>query len=433
MTQVKDPVFVREELPPTGSQPAQRGNLLRLIATIVAIVIIAILAHVTNALVLIVAIVAMVMIHELGHFITAKWSGMKVTEYFLGFGPKLWSIRRGETEYGIKLLPLGGYVKIIGMSNLEEVAPEDEPRAYRNQSFPKRVLVAVAGSAIQLVLALVLFFVYFVGFGVQQPGTVVVQDLTVFQGVTSPAQVAGMKAGDVIVSVDGKAVHNANQVGDVTRYSVGKDVTIVVERDGVDHTLTVVPINGHNVSIDGSPAVSSSTKDAGLIGVDLEYPNVTVSPASAVGQSFTGIGDLVKGTALLVWHRFSPGGIANLLDQVSSSKAAQQATNNGTRPVSIYGAVNTATQAARVGWGYALLVFIDIDVAIAMLNLLPMLPLDGGHIAIAVYERIRSRRGRPYHADVAKLTPVVYAFVLVLAVIVISAFYLDIAHPLPSP
>ncbi|MFZ0665077.1 MAG: M50 family metallopeptidase [Acidimicrobiales bacterium] len=434
MTQLRDPVYVGDELPPPLPSPSSPGgNLARLIVSVVLIVAIAIAAHETDLLVVIVAIIAMVMLHELGHFATAKWSGMKVTEYFLGFGPRLWSTRRGETEYGIKALPLGGYVKIIGMSNLEEVAPEDEPRAYRNQPFRKRVLVAVAGSAMHFLLAIILFFVIFVGYGVQQPGTVVVEGLTVWQGPTSPAQVAGVQPGDVIVSVDGKAVHNVDQVGDVTRNSVGKKVTLVVRHNGVDRTLTVVPTNGHNVILGGSPAVPASTKASGLIGVELEYPNVTERPLSAAGQSFTSLGDLMKDSVQVVWNRFSPAGIANLLDQVSNTQAAKQAANNGTRPESIYGAVRTATQGAQAGWGNFLLVFVEINVFIGMINLLPMLPLDGGHVAIAVYERIRSRRGRPYHADVAKLTPVVYAFVLVLAVIVISSLYLDIAHPIPNP
>jgi membrane-associated protease RseP (regulator of RpoE activity) len=135
----------------------------------------------------------------------------------------------------------------------------------------------------------------------------------------------------------------------------------------------------------------------------------------------------------VVWQRFSPSGIANLLDQVGSTKAAKQAENNGTRPESIVGAVRTATQGAEAGWVDFLWVFVEINVFIGMINLLPMLPLDGGHVAIAVYERIRSRKGKPYHADVAKLTPVIYLFVFVLAVVVLSSFYLDIAHPIPNP
>ena len=117
---------------------------------VVAGVALAVVLGALPVLVVVLALVAMIMLHELGHFATAKWSGMKVTEYFLGFGPRLWSIRRGETEYGVKAIPAGGYVRIVGMTMLEEVDPADEARSYRQASFPRRLLVAVAGSAMHV-------------------------------------------------------------------------------------------------------------------------------------------------------------------------------------------------------------------------------------------------------------------------------------------
>src|SRR2546421_6858939 len=121
-------------------------------------VLAAAITGVTKTVAVVIAIVVMIMLHELGHFATAKWAGMKVTEYFLGFGPRLWSIRRGETEYGVKAIPAGGYVKIVGMTNLEEVDPADEPRAYRQKSFPRRLSVAVAGSPMHFIIAFVLLW-----------------------------------------------------------------------------------------------------------------------------------------------------------------------------------------------------------------------------------------------------------------------------------
>ncbi len=433
MTQLRDPVLEVDRDETTGHDPDARGNLARLVIAVCAVITIAIFTHTTDLLIVIVALIVMIMLHELGHFVTAKWSGMKVTEYFLGFGPRLWSTRRGETEYGIKALPLGGYVKIIGMSNLEEVAPEDEPRTYRQQPFRKRLLVAVAGSAVHFILALLLIFTILVGYGQQQPGTVQVQALTVWQGPASPARAAGIEPGDVIVSIDGHPVSNVNQVSDVTRSSQGKPVVLVVRRAGKNRTLTVVPVNGHDVLEGGSPVIPASTKDAGLIGVELTYPFVTVSPVIAAGRSFTGIAQLMKESVVAVWQRFSPAGIGNLFNQVTNTQAAEQAAQTGARPESIYGAVRTATQGVQAGWADFLNVMVVINVFIGLLNLLPMLPLDGGHVVVAVYERIRSRRGRPYHADVAKLMPVAYSFVLLLAFVVLSALYLDITHPIPNP
>ena len=221
MTQLRDPVRLpdREERP--ERDPGTKGNLARLVVTVCAVVALALVTHTTDLLVVIVALIVMIMLHELGHFVTAKWSGMKVTEYFLGFGPRLWSFRRGETEYGVKALPLGGYVKIIGMSNLKEVPPEDESRTYREQPFHNRLIVAVAGSAVHFILALLLIFTIFVGYGQAQTNKVQVQALTVWQGPPSPARAAGIQPGDVIVSINGHPVTNVDQVSDVTRVSAG--------------------------------------------------------------------------------------------------------------------------------------------------------------------------------------------------------------------
>src|SRR5438132_9376819 len=136
-----------------------RRNIAILLFAVAAIVLVASLTNWIGALVVITALFAIIMLHEFGHFVMAKRAGMKVTEFFIGFGPRLWSVRKGETEYGVKALPLGGYVKIIGMSNLETVDPEDEPRSYRQQSFPARLGVAVAGSTVHMILAFVLFWV----------------------------------------------------------------------------------------------------------------------------------------------------------------------------------------------------------------------------------------------------------------------------------
>jgi RIP metalloprotease RseP len=144
----------------------------------------------------IVALIAMVLIHELGHFATAKWSGMKVTEYFVGFGPRLWSVRKGETEYGVKAIPAGGYVRIIGMSSAEEIHPSDEARAYRNQPFGKRIIVASAGSAMHFLMAFVLAFLALTLIGRSDSSVIDVQKYLVLDGgAQTPAQTAGIQPG----------------------------------------------------------------------------------------------------------------------------------------------------------------------------------------------------------------------------------------------
>ena len=144
------------------------------------------------------------MLHELGHFATAKWAGMKVTEYFVGFGPRLWSVRRGETEYGVKAIPAGGYVRITGFTSTEEVAAEDEPRAYRKQPFHQRIIVASAGSAMHFLIAFVLALTLSWASGTTSDNYTV-SALEHWKGVaTTPAAAAGLRPGDTIVSVDGR-------------------------------------------------------------------------------------------------------------------------------------------------------------------------------------------------------------------------------------
>jgi RIP metalloprotease RseP len=171
----------------------------------VALVIGAVLFPTQAAVVaVILALFVMIMLHEFGHFLAAKRSGMKVTEFFVGFGPRLWSVTRGETEYGVKAVPLGGYCRIIGMTNLEEVAPEDEPRAYRNKGASAKVFVAGAGPAVHFVIAIVLMFtvLFVAGDYRHQYATMTLAETT--QG----AQAAGLKPGDTVVSINGTAVND---------------------------------------------------------------------------------------------------------------------------------------------------------------------------------------------------------------------------------
>ena len=121
-------------------------------------------------LALIPGIILLIMLHEFGHYWTAKRAGMKVTEFFLGFGPRLWSFKRGETEYGVKAIPAGGYVRIIGMTNMEEVDEDDEPRTYREASTGKRLMVILAGVTVNLFIAFLLFFVVIAGQGRRRNG-----------------------------------------------------------------------------------------------------------------------------------------------------------------------------------------------------------------------------------------------------------------------
>jgi membrane-associated protease RseP (regulator of RpoE activity) len=399
-----------------------------------------------SVLIVVLALVIMIFLHELGHYLTAKWSGMKVTEFFIGFGPKLWSYRRGETEYGLKAVPAGAYVRIIGMNNLEEVSPADEPRTYRQQSFPKRLLVVSAGSMMHFLQAFVLIIVLFSVVGVpggtdlskRLGGEEAGDDDWVVGSVVagSAAAAAGVEPGDDIVSIDGEPITGWDDVGTVVSTRPNETVDVVVLRDGEEQT------------VEATLGENPERPDRGFLGIGagLDMPNVTVGPLRAVGEagSFTvaSMGDAVGALGA-----FFTGGIGGFADQVANGgnptaepggaddpevethgRVASEGDED--RLLSIYGAARIGVDLTDRGFADFLLFLVSINIFIGIFNMVPLLPLDGGHAAIAIYERIRSFGGRRYMADVSRLLPLTYAFVMLLLLLGVSSLYLDIVDPI---
>jgi membrane-associated protease RseP (regulator of RpoE activity) len=429
--------------PPSGAAPvppfadrvkSPQRSAGELVAAIVVIVALCVALGATDLLIVIACIIVMVMVHELGHLLAAKRGGMKVTEYFLGFGPRLWSFRRGETEYGVKAFPLGGYVKIPGMTNLEEVDPADEPRTYRQQPFGARLLVAVAGSAMHFLMAFVLLWALLTFVGVPNSSQVQIQGVNPLAGKPSPAAAGGLRAGDVVVSVDGQPIGgNVDALTAAIHRHPLQPLTVVVTRQGVNKTLTVTPANGRTLP-KRDVVAPAGTAPFGIIGVSLGSPVQRATPLHALASTGTDLEHFTWASIVGVGHLFSPNSVAQRFDQVSSAKAASQATANGTRVESIVGAVRTAGQAAQAGVGDLLLILISINLFVGIFNLFPMLPLDGGHVAIAVYEKIRTgRRKVMYHADVAKLMPFTWLMLMFLGVLFATSLLTDILHPMANP
>jgi membrane-associated protease RseP (regulator of RpoE activity) len=395
-----------------------------------------------STLFVILAIIVMVFLHELGHYVTAKAAGMKVTEFFIGFGPKIWSFKRGETEYGLKAIPAGAYVRIIGMHNLEEVAPEDEPRTYRQKPFWRRLSVAVAGSTMHFIIALVCIWSILVFAGAPKDGRLfqeakespnwVIDEIT----AGSAAATAGLQVGDKIVSFDGERHALFSELRPLIQESPGKTVHLGVLRNGQDLTLT---------------ATIGQDEWHGFLGVRTKGPDVVIekrNPVLAVPQSFLEFGTATVESLKALGGRFSPAGISDFASQVADggdtkgpvvgngtsggSSGSASSPENKDRFISIVGAVGIGAELTRQGWVSFVFFLALINIFIGLFNLVPLLPLDGGHVAIAVYEKIRSmlRGGKPYHADVAKLLPLTYAVVLVLVFVGVSSLYLDIVNPI---
>ncbi len=367
------------------------------------------------AFVFVVLLLVCVFLHELGHFATARWTGMKATQFFLFMGPKLWSFRRGETEYGVRLYPLGAFVRIVGMNNMDEVDPADEPRAYRTKSYPRRMLVICAGSLMHIVIAIALLFgVYSVKGQLDTTGEVGV--LEVVAG--GPAEAAGLRADDIVRSVGGVPVTSADEfVRQVQLRSPGEFVTLVVERDGVQRELEVgLGSNPNQGPSFGKAYVGTRSTDV----VDW----VPMSIGSAAARSVTGLGDAA-------WQ--SVGGVVKVLNPVNIFQhLTGENTDPATQPTTVVGVSRFSDLVGgETGLGGILLLLAGVNVFVGLLNMFPVLPFDGGHAAIATYERLRSRKGRePYRADVSKMIPVAMTMMALLLFLVLAGLYLDVVRPL---
>ena len=365
----------------------------------------------------VIGIIVSVFLHELGHYVTARATGMKATQFFLGFGPRLWSFRRGETEYGVRALPLGAYVRIIGMNNLDEVPPADEARTYRQQTYPRRLLVISAGSIMHMLVATVLLFtVYSVrGELVEQPGAQVTA-----LSAGGPAAGAGLAEGDIVVSIDGVDVQGAEELGRAVRsHEPGDVVPVVIQRDGAERTLDVTL--GANTDSD-DPNFGRALLGVGSTGVDTwEERSIGAAAVNSVTDLFP-----------VAWE--STQGVVRVLNPVNIVNHLTGETDDlTTRPTTVVGITQVSgTVGENEGFIGVLLILAALNVFVGVFNMFPLLPLDGGHAAIATYERFRERGGRyrRYFTDVSKLMPFAMGVIVVLMFLFMSGLYLDIAKPL---
>jgi len=414
-----------------GRRGAAGNDRIRLVLLVGAVVSFGLIGGLSG-LVVVSSFVVMLVLHELGHLVVARLSGMQVTEFFIGFGPRLWSVRRGETTYGVKAIPAGAYVRITGMSSLEVVDPAVEHRTYRQQSYPKRMAVALAGSATHFAVALALLFFVYMAVGRPDPTRWVVGE--VVSG--SAAASIDVRVGDRIVSVAGVETPGFEDFGVVVRGLPGREVVVVLERDGDTSTRTMTV--GERLRIDGTVA--------GFFGVGSDRPMETLGPVGAGVEASVRFVDLVGMSVDGLVGFFTPDGLVSFVtggDEPSvrpepalsvgaGGGGSGQVADPGVDPadedrlLSIYGAARLGSAMLDDGWSTYLWFLILVNVFIGVFNLVPLLPLDGGHVAIATYERIRSVGGRRHMADSAKLIPLTWAVVTLLVAVAGVALYRDI-------
>ncbi|HSU46136.1 MAG TPA: site-2 protease family protein [Arthrobacter sp.] len=415
-------------------------------------------------------------LHEVGHLVPAKLFKVRVTKYMIGFGPTLWSRRKGETEYGVKAVPLGGYVSMIGMyppnkedgsvrpsstgmfqtlatearsMAHEEVGPGDENRVFYRLPVWKKVIVMLGGPAMNMILGVLLTAVLLMGFGVATATTTIsdVSKCQVAAGQTvdpdstdcqlTPAAAAGLKPNDTITSFDGKPVTRWDQLTEWIRASAGKEVAITVQRDGNPVSTTVTPVLSARpvMGADGRQATDAAGnlqyQDVGFLGIGAQTALVS-QPASSVLPM---AGENIRQVAGVVFNL-----PARVVGVAKAAFSEEPRDPNG--PISVVGVGRVAGEVAameavplqsRVATLVGLLA--GLNFALAVFNLIPLLPLDGGHVAGALYEGARRRvaklRGRPDPGafDIAKLLPVTYVVAALLMGMSVLLIYADIVKP----
>lgn len=389
--------------------------------------------RIIGVLAFIIALLLSVMVHEFGHYITAKRYGMRVSEFFLGFGKRLWSFTRGDTEFGIKAIPAGGYCRIEGMTATDEMPAGEESRAFFKASSGRKLVVLGAGSFLHFVLGFIILLIIFAGIGTLQPTAKIAQISPCVPQLNaectesdpqSPAALAGLQKSDVITSLNGIPVSNWAKDVEVIRNSAGKELMIEFERNGQPQTITVTPARR---VIEG--------KNYGFLGIVNEAIMVRQAP-------FTSI----KNSVLVSWD-FITSSVTAIISLPSKIPALWGATVSGAErdPNGLVGIVGVAqvsgqavsseglTNAERIQT--FLLIIASLNFFVGVFNLLPILPLDGGHMAVAIADEIRAAiarirgRARPQGINVNKLAPITMVVFVLLAALTVLLLAADILNP----
>jgi membrane-associated protease RseP (regulator of RpoE activity) len=367
----------------------------------------------------VVALLFSVMVHEFGHYITARRYGMRISEFFVGFGKRIWSVQRGETEFGVKAIPAGGYCKIEGMAPNDEMPEGEEGRAFYKASTGKKLIVLGAGSFLHFVLGFLLLFTLFAGVGTNQVLPVINQVVP-----DSAAQAAGIRPGDEVVAINGKRVTEWYKDVEAIRESQGRELSLVLNRNGEEIS---VKASARLTDIDGTQRyVLGIVNDVGLkrSGLFLSLKNSATVTQGFLTESVKSLGKLPEKIPAL-WGATVRGeerDANGLVGVVGVARVSGEAVGS-----------EKLTPMERLAT--FILIVASLNIFVGVFNLLPILPLDGGHMAVAIADAIRAffarLRGRPRPApiDVTVLTPITMVVFVVLATLTLLLLVADVINP----
>jgi membrane-associated protease RseP (regulator of RpoE activity) len=439
-----------------------------------------------GVLVVVVGVALSIALHEIGHLVPAKKFGVKVTQYMVGFGPTVWSRRRGETEYGIKAIPLGGYVRMVGMlpprpgdkpgelrtlstgrfsqmvdqaraDSMEEVQPGDEDRVFYKLNPAKKIVIMLGGPMMNLVIAAVLLTGVITLYGLPQvapkvgllsacvptaaPTLQVPQPKCRPGDPVAPAKAAGLREDDRIVSVDGRAVTTWDQVSGAIRDSKGRSMTWVVQRGDQKLPVTITPAVLERATYDDQG--NAVARDGKLVLASMGFAGITPGQElvkTPIAQAPKFVWDRTVDTASIIVR--IPEKMAGV---VQAAFGSDERDPNG--PISVVGVGRIGGEVAALdipadeggNWlkiAQLILLIASLNLALFVFNLVPRLPLDGGHVAGALWEAVKKgwarlrNRPDPGFVDVAKGLPVAYGMSLVLITMSVLHIYADIVKPI---
>ena len=375
--------------------------------------------EILGILAFVVALLLSVMVHEFGHYITARRFGMWVSEFFVGFGKKIWSVQRGETEFGVKAIPAGGYCKIEGMSPSDQMPVGEEERAFYKASSLKKLVVLGAGSFLHFVIGFVLLFTLFAGIGTNQVLPVISEVVP-----DSAAQAAGLQPGDEFLSINGKKVTDWYKDVEVIRQSEGAELTLVLDRNGEEISTTA---SARLTEIDGtSRYVLGIVNNVGLkrSGLWLSVKNSSIVTKSFLNESVKSLAKLPEKIPAL-WGATVRGeerDVNGLVGVVGVARVSGQAVGSDK--------LDPMERLATF-----VLIVASLNIFVGIFNLLPILPLDGGHMAVAIADEIRAffarlrGRQRPAPIDVTVLTPITMVVFVILACLTLLLLVADVINP----
>ena len=374
--------------------------------------------EILGILAFVVALLFSVMVHEFGHYLTARKFGMRVSEFFLGFGKRIWSFTRGETEFGLKAIPAGGYCRIEGMTPQDQMAEGEEGRAFFAATSAKKLIVLGAGSFAHFALGFLLIFSIFFAVGYQA----VLPDIAQVSP-KSAAESAGFKPGDRILTIDQIEVDNWAQDSKKIAESKGREMTFTVKRGDQILTLTANPqyIEEDKRYILGVVAEVGVKRD-GLIQSTQNASSATWALARESVKSLftlpTKVPELFRQT--FMGDERDPNGLVGV---VGAARVSGE----------VVGSENLAGNQRLQTF---ILIVASLNIFVGLFNLLPLLPLDGGHMAVAIADEFRAliarirKKPRPAGIDVNVLTPITMAVFVVLAILTVVLLVADLINPI---